>query len=88
MSIDLLNLYAALKNNPAMVHSANPWLHSQVNDHADFLAPSISDTVWKMAAINIQSRAEPDELRMTASSPGLKDGVCHVASDGELRYIR
>jgi len=86
---DAVRIVATIADkNGVMVPSANPWLKFQVNGPADLLGTPIFDAVWGMGAINVQSRVKPGELTITASSPGLKDGVCHIASKSGRQDIR
>ena len=63
-----------------MVPSANPWLTFRVAGPGDLLGTPVFDAVWGMGAINIQSRSEPGELVVTATSPGLQEGRCRIVS--------
>ena len=64
-----------------MIPSANPWLTFRAGGPGDLLGTPVFDAVWGMGAINIQSRAEPGELAVTATSRGLKEGHCRIVSE-------
>jgi beta-galactosidase len=79
---DAVRLVATVADkNGVMVPSANPWLTFRVSGPADLLGTPVLDAVWGMAAINVQSRAEPGALDITASSPGLKGGIYQIISE-------
>ena len=62
------------------VPNAMPWITFQAVGPGRLLGTSVVDAVWGMAAINAMSTTVPGRITVKASSPGLKDGVCVLAS--------
>ena len=63
-----------------MVPQAQPWLSFRAKGPEDLLGTPVLDAVWGMAAINVLSRGEAGQVRITASGRGLKPGACTLAA--------